>query len=68
MELLQLRYFCEVARRESVTKVAEELHVSQPSLSKTIKNLEQELGFPIFERTSAGMKLTPAREKNFTIR
>ena len=37
MELLQLRYFCEVARRESVTKVAEELHVSQPSLSKTIK-------------------------------
>ena len=50
MELLQLRYFCEVARRESVTKVAEELHVSQPSLSKTIKNLEQELGVVLFDR------------------
>ena len=49
MELLQLRYFCEVARRESVTKVAEELHVSQPSLSKTIKNLEQELGVVLFD-------------------
>lgn len=50
MELLQLRYFCEVARRESVTKVAEELHVSQPSLSKTIKNLDQELGVVLFDR------------------
>lgn len=50
MELLQLRYFCEVARRESVTKVAEELHVSQPSLSKTIKNLEKELGVVLFDR------------------
>ena len=43
MELLQLRYFCEVARRESFTKAAEEVRVSQPSLSKTIKNLEKEL-------------------------
>ena len=44
MELLQLRYFCEVARRESFTKAAEEVRVSQPSLSKTIKNLEKEIG------------------------
>ena len=50
MELLQLRYFCEVARRESFTKAAEEVRVSQPSLSKTIKNLEQELGVELFDR------------------
>jgi DNA-binding transcriptional LysR family regulator len=50
MELLQLRYFCTVAKLESITRTAETLHVSQPSISKTIINLETELGAPLFDR------------------
>lgn len=50
MELLQLKYFCSVAQMESITKAAQSLHISQPSLSKTIINLEKELGTPLFDR------------------
>lgn len=38
----------------SASRAAKNLFLSQPNLSSAIKNLEQELGFPIFERTSAG--------------
>lgn len=38
MELLQLRYFCTVAHYQSVTRAAAELMISQPALSKTIRN------------------------------
>ena len=48
MELTQLRYFLEVARNEHMTKSAEKLHIAQPSLTKTIHNLEDELGVPLF--------------------
>ena len=44
MELLQLKYFQTVARLEHMTKAAEELHIAQPSLSKTIARLEKDLG------------------------
>lgn len=50
MELLQLRYFCTVARMESITNAAQSLQISQPSLSKTIINLEKELGTALFDR------------------
>jgi DNA-binding transcriptional LysR family regulator len=50
MELLQLRHFCTVAKLESITRAAETLNVSQPSISKTIINLETELGGPLFDR------------------
>ena len=50
MELYQLRYFAQVARCESVSKAAEELHVSQPALSKAVAKLEEELGAQLFER------------------
>ena len=40
MELLQLRYFCVVAKYQNMTKAAAELMISQPSLSKTISGLE----------------------------
>lgn len=50
MELLQLQYFCAVAQCESMTRAAEKLMISQPSLSKTIIKLEKELGVPLFDR------------------
>ncbi|MEH7106344.1 LysR family transcriptional regulator [Bacillus sp. JJ1764] len=50
MELLQLQYFQTVAKWEHMTKAAEELQIAQPSLSKTISRLEEDLGFPLFDR------------------
>lgn len=51
MELLQLRYFAELAKRENLSKTAEYLMISAPSLSSTIKRLEKEVGTPLFDRT-----------------
>ena len=44
MEIKSLRYFLAVAREENMTKAADMLHVTQPTLSKTLKSLEDELG------------------------
>ena len=46
----QINNFVAVARTENMSEAAELLHISQPSLSQTIKRLEEELGFPLFER------------------
>jgi DNA-binding transcriptional LysR family regulator len=59
MELLQLKYFQTVARLEHMTKAAEELHVAQPALSKTISRLEQDLGVPLFDRYKKKIRLNP---------
>jgi LysR family transcriptional regulator, transcription activator of glutamate synthase operon len=64
MDLLQLRYFCTVARFGSITQAADLLHVSQPSLSKTIMNLENGLGMPLFDRIGRRIYLS-ARGKAF---
>ena len=58
MDILHLTYFVEVARQESFTKASETLFVSQSSISKLIKNLESELGLPLFDRTPRGVCLT----------
>ncbi|PLR76243.1 LysR family transcriptional regulator [Bacillus sp. V3-13] len=57
MELLQLKYFQTVARLEHMTKAAEELHIAQPALSKTIARLEKDVGVPLFDRQKRQIRL-----------
>ena len=58
MEIRTLRYFLAVAREENMTRAAEALHVTQPTLSKALKALEDELGKKLFTRNSFSIKLT----------
>ncbi|WP_055078538.1 LysR family transcriptional regulator [Lagierella massiliensis] len=58
MTLQQLRYIIIVAEKGSINEAAKYLYVSQPSLSNSIKELEEELGFPIFIRTNRGVTLS----------
>lgn len=58
MELRQIRYFIEVAKREHVTKAAEALHVAQSAVSRQIFNLEAELGVDLFIREGRTIRLT----------
>lgn len=58
MEIKTLRYYLAVAREENMTKAAEILHVTQPTLSKAMKALEDELGKKLFIRHSFSISLT----------
>ena len=58
MEIRVLRYFLEIARESSMSRAAETLHVSQPTLSKQMKELESELGKKLFHRGSTSVSLT----------
>ena len=58
MELRVLRYFLAVAREENITVAAESLHVTQPTLSKQLMDLEYELGKKLFERGKRKITLT----------
>lgn len=58
MEIRTLRYFLAVAREENMTRAAERLHVTQPTLSKALRSLEDELGKKLFERHSFSISLT----------
>ncbi|MFJ7668931.1 LysR family transcriptional regulator [Lysinibacillus sp. NPDC097195] len=60
MELLQLKYFQTVARLEHMTKAAEQLQIAQPSLSKTIARLEEDLGVALFDREHRKITLNEA--------
>ena len=58
MEIRTLRYFLAVAREENMTKAAQILHVTQPTLSKALRSLEEELGKKLFTRHSFSIRLT----------
>ncbi|MGM9607999.1 MAG: LysR family transcriptional regulator [Oscillospiraceae bacterium] len=58
MQLRQLAYFVEIIQCRSMSQAARKLYISQPSLSQTIQNLEEELGFPLLVRTSQGVRPT----------
>ena len=60
MELRHLRYFVAVAEEENVSRAAAKLHVSQPGVSRQIRDLEDELGFSLFARTGKSVRLTTA--------
>lgn len=60
MELRHLRYFIAVAELRSVRAASEQLHVTQPAISRQIHDLEQAIGATLFERTPRGLKLTAA--------
>ncbi|MFP3322586.1 LysR substrate-binding domain-containing protein [Planococcus sp. SIMBA_160] len=65
MDIRQLSYFIEVAKHQSFTKAAQALHVTQPTLSKMVKNLEIEMEVSLFDRSSRKVRLTDAGEVVF---
>lgn len=63
MTLMQLNYIITIARTGSINKAAEELYVSQPSLTSSVKELEKELGIVLFHRSGRGVTLTADGEE-----
>lgn len=63
MNILHMKYAVEVARQGSLNKAAETLMIAQPNISRSIKELEADLGIKIFKRTSKGMVLTSDGEE-----
>lgn len=59
MEIRVLKYFLMVAREESITKAASRLHITQPTLSRQMADLEADMGVPLLDRSGRKIALTP---------
>ena len=62
MDIRQLEYFVQAARLNSFSRAAESLYITQPTISKMIRNLETELGADLFYREGKSIRLTDAGE------
>ncbi|MFC0524532.1 LysR family transcriptional regulator [Pontibacillus salicampi] len=60
MDIRKLRYFYTIAQEKQITRAAKRLHIAQPPLSQQLKQLEGELGIPLFERNGKKLELTEA--------
>lgn len=65
MQLIQLKYFCTVARFNNMRRAADELWISQSALSKSITSLEEELGVRLFDRIGRNIQLNEAGKKYY---
>jgi DNA-binding transcriptional LysR family regulator len=65
MDIRALRYFVEVVKRHSFTKAADALFVTQPTISKMVKQLEEELGTPLIIREGRSFRLSDAGKVAF---
>ena len=63
MNILHMKYAIEIAKAGSINKASEVLLIAQPNLSRSIKELESNLGITIFDRSIKGMCLTPEGEE-----
>ena len=63
MTLTQLKYVMAIADTHSMNEAARTLFISQPSLSQAIKELEEEIGIILFNRSNRGVKITPEGEE-----
>ena len=68
MELRVLQYFLAVAREQSIIRAAESLHLSQPTLSTQIKNMEEELGKQLLIRGTKGSRKVTLTEEGMILR
>ena len=60
MDIRQLQYLLEIEKQGSISRAGEQLHLTQPTLSKMIRNLEEELGLMLFDRSTRKLKATDA--------
>ena len=68
MELRVLQYFLAIAREQSIIRAAESLHLSQPTLSTQIKNMEEELGKKLLIRGTKGSRKVTLTEEGMILR
>ncbi|MBQ3107338.1 MAG: LysR family transcriptional regulator, partial [Firmicutes bacterium] len=63
MEVEKLRYLMIIREEGSISRAANRLYMSQPSLSKIVSSIEKSIGYKIFDRSASGLLLTPEGER-----